>query len=78
MEKLTNITVWNRSRTYVKKDLFMDVIGWCTQKEFKQNAPDLNLGQGVCPALHCTELRKIEELWKFLTMKRVQGFNNKI
>ena len=24
MEKLTNITVWNRSRTYVKKDLFMD------------------------------------------------------
>jgi len=56
----------------------MDVIGWCTQKEFKQNAPDLNLGQGVCPAIHCTELRKIEELWKFLTMKRVQGFNNKI
>jgi len=56
----------------------MYVSGWCTRKEFIENAPTVYLKQKGNPAFHCTELRKIEELWKFLTMKRVQNLPNKI
>jgi len=46
--------------------------GWCTNKEFNNEARIVDLGAYECLGIPSVELRKIEQLWKFLTMKRVQ------
>tara|TARA_Y100000004_G_scaffold128291_1_gene144480 strand:+ start:318 stop:842 length:525 start_codon:yes stop_codon:yes gene_type:complete len=54
-----------------EQEYVMDVRGWAAQKDFYENAEQVDLGHGLCWVLPDEKLRSLPDLWWRLAEKRI-------
>lgn len=52
------------------KDALVEVYGWITASDYKEKLQELDLGHGPTKGVSINEMRSMEELWRFINVKR--------